>query len=54
MELGGFGLSWVEVDGAGWRVVHGLAISAYSVRHEHNTVERGCSYCLSAFIVDLE
>ena len=53
MELGGFGLSWVEVDRVGWRVVHGLAISVYSVRNEHSTVERGCSYCFSAFIVAL-
>ena len=27
MELGVGGWSWVEVDGAGWRWVHGLVIS---------------------------
>ena len=26
MELGGGAWSWVEVDGAGWRWVHGLAM----------------------------
>ena len=26
MEVDGAGLSWVEVNGAGWRLVHGLVI----------------------------
>ena len=28
-ELGGSGRSWVEVDGAGWRWVHGLVMPIF-------------------------
>ena len=48
MELGGTGWSWVEVDGTGWRMVHGLvvpnALDNHSCTPRNKWIVKLCNY----------